>query len=193
MARGSLSTDDLTGQPAQQAQDVDRPRDDRPREGRASDDRLRDDRPRDDRPRDDRASDDRPSDDRPREDRPRDDETPYPQDGTRDDATSTDARGAGARSGTSQQEYAPLLDDREAEVFLDRWREVQARFVDDPQGAVRDGDGLVAELMQSLAQRFSDHKSGLEEQWNRGSEPETEELRRALQQYRSFFDRLLST
>ena len=88
---------------------------------------------------------------------------------------------------------APLLDDREADAFLARWTEVQGRFVDDPQGAVRDGDSLVAELMQALAARFSDHKGRLEEQWQRGAEPETEELRLALQQYRSFFQRLLST
>jgi hypothetical protein len=91
------------------------------------------------------------------------------------------------------EEFPALLDDREAEAFLDRWRDVQVRFVDDPQGAVRDGDSLVAELMQSLAQRFSERKSGLEEQWNRGGEPETEQLRHALQEYRSFFNRLLST
>ena len=87
----------------------------------------------------------------------------------------------------------PLLDDGEADAFLGRWREVQSRFVDDPQGAVRDGDGLVAELMQALARRFSERKGDLEEQWNRGGQPETEDLRLALQQYRSFFQRLLAT
>ncbi|MCW2583367.1 MAG: hypothetical protein JWQ53_2157 [Klenkia sp.] len=90
-------------------------------------------------------------------------------------------------------EDVPLLDDHEADGFLTRWSEVQARFVDDPQGAVRDGDSLVAELVQALVQRFSQHKAGLEQQWQAGAEPETEELRRALQQYRSFFQRLLAT
>jgi hypothetical protein len=86
-----------------------------------------------------------------------------------------------------------LLDDRETQDFLGRWSDVQARFVDDPKAAVRDGDSLVAELMQALAQRFSQHKGQLEEQWNRGGEPDTEDLRLALQRYRSFFQRLLST
>lgn len=111
---------------------------------------------------------------------------PYPQEGAPQGAAGSD----GAQQG---EQYAPLLDDREADGFLDRWRDVQARFVDDPQGAVRDGDGLVAELMQALAQRFSEQKAELQEQWDRGDEPDTEQMRRAFQEYRSFFHRLLST
>jgi hypothetical protein len=105
------------------------------------------------------------------------------------DRTAADADGAAGR----RNDNAPLLDDSEAEDFLRRWSEVQTRFVDDPRGAVLDGDSLVAELVQALASRFSQHKSGLEEQWSRGGEPSTEELRLALQQYRSFFQRLLAT
>ena len=87
----------------------------------------------------------------------------------------------------------PLLEDGEAEAFLRRWSEVQARFVDDPQAAVRDGDSLVAELLQALAARFAAHKDGLEQQWSSGGEADTEQLRLALQSYRSFFQRLLTT
>ena len=87
----------------------------------------------------------------------------------------------------------PLLEQAQSDAFLSRWSDVQARFVDDPQGAVRDGDSLVAELMQELAASFARHKDGLEQQWRSGGEPGTEELRLALQQYRSFFQRLLAT
>jgi hypothetical protein len=103
------------------------------------------------------------------------------------------ASGGAAADTTADATELPLLDDVEADDFLARWSEVQSRFVDDPQGAVKDGDGLVAELMQALARRFSERKGDLEEQWNQGGEAETEELRLALQQYRSFFQRLLST
>lgn len=101
--------------------------------------------------------------------------------------------GAPAASAPAAGDDVPLLDDATADPFLQRWSDVQGRFVDDPRSAVEQADGLVAELMQTLASRFADHKAGLEEQWSHGGQPDTEQLRRALQQYRSFFDRLLST
>ena len=52
-------------------------------------------------------------------------------------------------------------------------------------------DGLVAEVTRSLAAGFADHEARLEAQWNSGGEADTEELRVALQRYRSFFERLL--
>jgi hypothetical protein len=99
----------------------------------------------------------------------------------------------GAAAGAGDGRDVALLDPAESERFRQRWTDVQARFVDDPQEAVRSADGLVAEVVQSLAQGFSDHKRGLEQAWQSGGDPETEDLRQALQRYRSFFDRLLST
>ena len=87
----------------------------------------------------------------------------------------------------------PLLDEAQSEQFLQRWDEVQTRFVDDPRAALRDGDALVAELLQALAARFAEHKDGIESRWLGGGEPTTEDLRQALQSYRSFFQRLLAT
>ncbi|MFD7527918.1 MULTISPECIES: hypothetical protein [unclassified Streptomyces] len=66
-------------------------------------------------------------------------------------------------------------------------------FVDDPREAVGAADTLVAEVMQALATTFSERKQGLEGQWKRGEQVPTEELRVALQRYRSFFNRLLKT
>lgn len=88
-------------------------------------------------------------------------------------------------------EDEPLLGQEEDE-FRSRWQKIQGYFVDDPRDAVGAADQLVAEVMQSLATTFSDHKQGLEDQWQRGEEVPTEELRVALQRYRSFFNRLLS-
>ncbi|MGA5067697.1 hypothetical protein ACPB9E_28640 [Streptomyces exfoliatus] len=92
-----------------------------------------------------------------------------------------------------QPDAAPLLGAQEAEGLRTRWQEIQQGFVDDPKQSVLAADGLVAEVMQLLATTFADHKLGLESQWHRGEEVATEDLRLALRQYRSFFDRLLST
>ncbi|MEU9303190.1 hypothetical protein [Streptomyces sp. NPDC048269] len=87
----------------------------------------------------------------------------------------------------------PLLGSGEAEEYRTKWSEIQGRFVDDPQDAVRSADSLVAEVMQNLAGTFATHKQGLEGQWDRGEQVATEDLRLALQHYRSFFNRLLKT
>jgi hypothetical protein len=38
---------------------------------------------------------------------------------------------------------------------------------------------------------FADEHSSLESQWNQGEDVSTEDLRKALQHYRSFFNRLV--
>ncbi|MEW1751610.1 hypothetical protein ACIQU1_22740 [Streptomyces angustmyceticus] len=96
------------------------------------------------------------------------------------------------RDAELQATGAPLLGP-EQEEFRSRWQRIQSEFVDDPREAVGAADTLVAEVMQALATTFSQHKRELEGQWHRGEEVATEELRVALQQYRSFFNRLLTT
>ncbi len=86
-----------------------------------------------------------------------------------------------------------LVDDEERSSFRQRWADAQGRFVDDPRAAVRDADALVAEVMQSLARNFAGRKAELEQQWSQEDEPDTEQLRQALQRYRLFFSRLLAT
>jgi hypothetical protein len=96
-------------------------------------------------------------------------------------------------SETASANGAPLLSEELSTTFQRRWEEVQTRFVDEPRGAVEDADGLVANLMQQLAQGFAQERERLEAQWGRGEDISTEDLRVALQRYRSFFQRLLST
>ena len=57
---------------------------------------------------------------------------------------------------------------------------------------VEQADGLVASAMKQLAAVFAEERSSLERQWDRGDNISTEELRVALQRYRTFFDQLLS-
>jgi len=94
--------------------------------------------------------------------------------------------------------------------FAVRWNEVQARFVDDPRGAVTVADGLVTEVMQlrgypigEFEQRAADlsvdyplivdnyraaHDIALRHSAGKAS---TEDLRQAMVHYRALFQELL--
>ncbi len=87
---------------------------------------------------------------------------------------------------------ASLLARGDAADFRTQWESIQTGFVDEPRRAVEQADALVATLMQRLADTFSQERKSLESQWDRGDDVSTEDLRVALQRYRSFFDRLLS-
>jgi hypothetical protein len=87
---------------------------------------------------------------------------------------------------------APLFADEASTELRERWTEVQTGFVDQPREAVEQADALVAEVMKRLADSFATERQALEQQWSRGDDVSTEELRLALRRYRSFFDRLLS-
>ncbi len=103
------------------------------------------------------------------------------------------------------------LSPKERDQFAERWRSVQAQFVDDPSGAMKEADRLVAEVMQTrgypvgdFEQRAADvsvdhpqvvdnyraaHGIALR---NERDEAETEDLRKALVHYRALFDELLA-
>jgi len=107
----------------------------------------------------------------------------------RGDTAPVERRGVD-RADTERREA--LFPGTEAQGLQGRWSDIQASFVDEPRRSVEQADGLVAEVMQRLAQVFSDERSRLEKQWDRGEDTDTEALRLALRRYRSFFDRLLA-
>jgi hypothetical protein len=92
---------------------------------------------------------------------------------------------------TAVSKHTPLFSESEMGEFRSRWSNIQTGFVDEPRRTVEDADKLVASVMQRLAEGFANERSGLEKQWDKGDNVSTEELRVALQRYRSFFDRLL--
>jgi len=96
------------------------------------------------------------------------------------------------RKEESHETDVPLVPENEAGGLRDRWSSIQANFVDEPQSAVEEADTLVAEVIQSLAKRFADERTKLDDQWHGGGEASTEDLRQALRHYRSFFQRLLA-
>jgi hypothetical protein len=98
-----------------------------------------------------------------------------------------------AGGGSAQAEpLAELFPQDLAEGFRSRWDAVQIGFVDDPKQAVKQADELVAQVMKSLAESFSRQRSSIEGDVGGADQASTENLRVALQRYRSFFQRLLS-
>ena len=92
----------------------------------------------------------------------------------------------------AQTESPHLLPQQQCDEFRSRWTAIQTSFIDEPRRAVKDADALVLAATKHLSDAFTQQRSQLEKQWSRGDEVSTEDLRIALQQYRSFFSRLLS-
>jgi hypothetical protein len=93
--------------------------------------------------------------------------------------------------GTNAGSSAALLNHEESEHFRTRWNEIQGNFVDEPRSAVEQADALVSEVVGKITQMFANEHSSLESQWKQGNDVSTEDLRKALQRYRSFFNRLI--
>jgi len=86
----------------------------------------------------------------------------------------------------------PLFPEDVANEFRSKWDRIQTSFVDEPRTAVQQADELVAQAIKRLAESFANERNRLESQWDRGDQVNTEDLRVALQTYRSFFQRLLA-
>jgi hypothetical protein len=109
-------------------------------------------------------------------------------------AASESSAGLGSvpQVGTESPNGTSLFADAELEELRTRWNDVQAGFVDDPQDCVQKADGLVSAVVKQLTSGFTEARSRLEQQWSRGEQASTEDLRVALKRYREFFDRLLA-
>jgi hypothetical protein len=97
---------------------------------------------------------------------------------------------ATARAKT-EEELSPLFSADEANNLHAKWDSVQVAFVDEPRQAVEEADRLIAATMKRLAEIFAEERQKLEQQWDKGDNVSTEDLRIALRRYRSFFTRLL--
>ena len=111
-----------------------------------------------------------------------------------DDRTLRDNRVGETAAQRSQKDMAPtpLFSQTDVGDLRERWTDVQTGFVDEPRHAVEEADELVAAVMPRLAEGIANERANLEKQWGRGDNVSTEDLRVAMQRYRSFFDRLLN-
>ena len=98
----------------------------------------------------------------------------------------------GGQGPVREESPGPLLTGNDAQVLRNRWDQIQTGFVDEPRNAVKQADELVAQAMKRLAESFAGERGRLEQQWDRGDDVSTEDLRQALRKYRSFFQRLLT-
>jgi hypothetical protein len=101
----------------------------------------------------------------------------------------------------------------QCESFSGQWREVQARFVDEPMEAIGSADRLLNEVMMARGYPVGDFERRVEDlsvdhgpvmakyrkahgiatARDAGVEPETEQVRQAFVSYRDVFDDLLGT
>lgn len=104
----------------------------------------------------------------------------------------TGLKAAGKPARQQSEPMMPLFSSNETQGLRSRWESLQVAFVDEPRHAVEEADRLVTETINGLSKGFSAEREKLEQQWHRGEDVSTEDLRLALRRYRSFFERLLS-
>lgn len=85
-----------------------------------------------------------------------------------------------------------LFADADVTDYRTRWSNIQTAFIDEPRKAVEDADSLVKSVLNKLSKSFTQERQTLANQWERGDNVSTEDLRITLRRYRSFFDRLLN-
>ena len=104
------------------------------------------------------------------------------------------------------------LEPEHRERFAEQWRDVQGRFVDAPQEAVRESDRLVREVMRQRGYPVDDFEQRADDvsvdhphvvenyraaghiaERNERGEASTEDLRQATVHYRALFEELLET
>lgn len=90
----------------------------------------------------------------------------------------------------TNQSQTTLLEPGRSQAYESRWNQLKAGFVDEPRTAVHGADNLVGEVLDELQRVFREQRAELEQDLDDNAS--TEDLRRALGQYRGMIDRLLA-
>jgi hypothetical protein len=96
------------------------------------------------------------------------------------------------REASEEERNSPLFPTHQCATLEREWQVIQAKFVDAPRDCVQQADALVTKTIDILSSSFGEMRSSMERTWEKEGDVSTEELRLALQNYRSFFRRLLS-
>jgi hypothetical protein len=105
----------------------------------------------------------------------------------RDDAAAPFASSASPAAEPGSAPAAPVA--RDGTSRSTRWQAIQSMFVDDPRSSVELAAGLVDDSVESIVMSVKEQQHSLLSAWQ-GDDPGTEELRTALRQYRTFWNRL---
>jgi hypothetical protein len=95
------------------------------------------------------------------------------------------------RPGDLVENHIAVWDPVVAQQFRDSWRELQVRFVDDPELTLTDAQALVAQAVQALAQALLAEQDRIDPRTLTES-ADTETLRIAFREYRNFLERVLA-
>lgn len=98
-----------------------------------------------------------------------------------------DGPGVGGPAG----DHPGLVPADRARGYQDRWNALKGDFVDEPRAAVGSANALVGEVLDEIEATFRRQREQIEHDLD-SQGASTEELRLALNRYRSFFERLLS-
>ena len=120
------------------------------------------------------------------------------------DTTDLEGTGAGttgtakATSDRTAGSTARLLPHEESDKLELRLRQAVSGFVDEPWDAVREADQVVEEIAGRFAEAVTRRRRTLRMSWQdgdegkvKGTQPDTEQLRLALRDYRELAERLL--
>jgi hypothetical protein len=80
----------------------------------------------------------------------------------------------------------------EIDELKSRWNSIQIEFVDEPRKSVEQADTLLVEALEKINHALANKRTMLNESWANHEDMSTEDLRIALQGYRTFLNRLLA-
>jgi hypothetical protein len=78
-----------------------------------------------------------------------------------------------------------------ADGYRASWVRIQSGFVDDPRGSVTEAAALITQITSTLVSAVQERERTLRGAWDGSGDADTENLRNALRDYRSFFERLI--